>query len=117
MAIILLMNSTAHSNECVGAASLKVNQAAPCSGLLISNDQAKSCLKCKNIEVPSLKELLKCCNQKNETLNGLNVKLEKRATDLIKVNNNQYELSTMVMLTAAAFAVGTAVGLFASTGD
>lgn len=115
MATILLMSSTAQSNECVSAVSVKLNQPSPCSGLLISDEQAKSCIKCKNIQVPTLEELIKGCNKKNQVLVELNEKLEKRATDLIKINKSQYDFTTVILVAVSAFAVGSAVGLFAVT--
>ena len=109
------MSSTAHSNECIQAASIQSGQPSPCSGLVISNDQAKECLKCAKVTVPKLKELLAGCEQKVATLQDLNKRLQAAATEAIESESTTYELNTVVLVAVSALAVGVSAGMLSVT--
>lgn len=113
MAIILLTSSIAHSSDCLNAAALKVGEQASCTGLLISHEQAKRCLKCQKVELPTIQELLRLEEQKSKKYKLLSEAL-KRDLDIASGASidSGYTMSTVLLFAVSGVLAGFAGGVY-----
>ncbi len=78
----------------------------------MSTEQAKACLKCRQVTVPKLQALLKGSERKVEVLQALNMSLRETVADSIDEESKSYTMGTVVLVMVSSFAVGAAVGMF-----
>ena len=93
LVLVLLLSSTANSEECRWSTELGVNEASPCSGILVPPAKIRNALSCKRVDVPRISaERDKCLRDID-----IRMKLYLAREDLLKSElSRERESSTFV---------------------
>ena len=110
------MSSIAHSSECVEAGPVTAGDTAPCSGLLVSTEQAKQCIKCKKVNLPAVEELLRLEKLKSEKYKTLSEALKGELDIATSTSiDSGFSLSTVLLFAVSGALIGVGAGFYAGT--
>ena len=109
--IVLLLSSTANSEECKWSTALEADQITPCSGILVPPLKLKAALECKKVTVPKIMaERDKCLRDFSISKKTFQQK-ESLLLDQLKSQQESHKLKTTILTASVAVLSGILVGL------